>query len=68
MEMFDRKKFDRDFERMDRTFTIMFRVILGLIVCVWIGTGFAIYTVLANPEGVGAFFGRILHGAAQAAR
>lgn len=49
--------FDRNFNRMNRIFWIMFGVVATFILCVWLLIGTAIFTVISNPGGVAKTIG-----------
>lgn len=60
--------FDRNFNRMNKLFWVMFSVAAVLIVVVWIAVFAGIYTVVSNPEAVGTIAADVIRPVAEAVR
>lgn len=59
---FAESEFDRSFRRAQRLMKIWFIFILCLVLTVFVGVSYTIYSVLTQPEIVGEFAGRIASG------
>lgn len=60
--------FDRNFNRMNKLFWVMFSVAAVLIVVVWIAVFIGISTLVSNPEAVGNIAADVIRPVAEAIR